>query len=233
MMPGVSPALFTGMQYRLVGPPRGGRVTTVTGVPSQPRTFYMGVASGGVFKTTDGGANWMPITDGKVPLGSMGAIAVATSDPERRLLGTGRTACAATSRPAAASTSPPTPGRRGSSPASTTPGRSAPCASTRPIRTSSGSRRTATSSRPNAERGVFKTTDGGTTWRKMLFLSRAARRDGRRAPARQSERRLRVDVAHRAQAVDDHQRLARGRLLQEHGRRRDVHEDRRRACRTS
>src|SRR6187549_5466 len=89
MMPGVSPALFTGLQYRLVGPSRGGRVTTVTGVPSQPRTFYMGVASGGVFKTTDGGANWVPITDGKVPLGSTGSIAVAESDPKIIYLGTG------------------------------------------------------------------------------------------------------------------------------------------------
>ena len=64
-------------------------MTTVTGVPSQPRTFYMGVASGGVFRTTDGGATWTPITDGKVPLGSMGAIAVADSDPNIIYVGTG------------------------------------------------------------------------------------------------------------------------------------------------
>src|ERR1043165_589680 len=70
MMPHVDPAFFNGLHYRLVGPSRGGRVTTVTGVPSQPKTFYMGVASGGLFKTTDGGATWVPITDGKVPLGS-------------------------------------------------------------------------------------------------------------------------------------------------------------------
>jgi hypothetical protein len=78
---GVDPALFKGLKYRLVGPSRGGRVTTVTGVPSQPRTFYMGVASGGLFRTTDAGANWVPITDGKVPLGSSGSVAVADSDP--------------------------------------------------------------------------------------------------------------------------------------------------------
>ena len=52
--PAVDPALFTGLNFRLVGPARGGRVTTVTGVPTEPRTFYMGVASGGVFRTTDG-----------------------------------------------------------------------------------------------------------------------------------------------------------------------------------
>jgi len=65
----VDPAFFNGLHYRLVGPSRGGRVTTVTGVPSQPKTFYMGVASGGLFRTTDSGATWTPITDGKVPLG--------------------------------------------------------------------------------------------------------------------------------------------------------------------
>src|SRR6185436_3214011 len=60
--------LFRGLAYRYVGPNIGGRVTTVTGVPSQVNTFYMGVASGGVFKTTDGGTTWLPITDGKVPV---------------------------------------------------------------------------------------------------------------------------------------------------------------------
>src|SRR4051794_16000939 len=87
--PMVDPALFKGMKYRLVGPSRGGRVTTVTGVPSQPRTFYMGVASGGLFKTMDGGASWFPVTDGQVPLGSTGAVAVADSDPNAVYLGTG------------------------------------------------------------------------------------------------------------------------------------------------
>src|SRR6185369_14710787 len=85
----VDSSFFNGLRYRLVGPARGGRVTTVTGVPSQPRTFYMGVASGGLFRTTDAGANWTPITDGKVPVGSMGSVAVADSDPNIIYLGTG------------------------------------------------------------------------------------------------------------------------------------------------
>src|SRR5689334_19459475 len=85
----VDPLFFQGLRYRLVGPSRGGRVTTVTGVPSQPRTFYMGVASGGLFRTTDGGTTWTPIADGKIPLGSMGSIAVADSDPNIIYVGTG------------------------------------------------------------------------------------------------------------------------------------------------
>src|SRR6185437_11968676 len=89
MMGSVDPALFKGLHYRLVGPSRGGRVTTVTGVPSEPKTFYMGVASGGLFKTIDGGQSWFPLTDGQVPLGSTGAVAVADSDPNVVYLGTG------------------------------------------------------------------------------------------------------------------------------------------------
>ena len=80
-------SFFNGLRYRLVGPARGGRVTTVTGVPSQPNTFYMGVASGGLFRTIDNGATWTPITDGKVPVGSTGCVAVADSDPNDHLPG--------------------------------------------------------------------------------------------------------------------------------------------------
>src|SRR5437868_10540214 len=85
---GVDPSFFNGLHYRLVGPSRGGRVTTVTGVPSQPKTFYMGVASGGLFRTTDGGTTWVPIADGKVPLGSTGCVAISDSNPQVIYLGT-------------------------------------------------------------------------------------------------------------------------------------------------
>jgi hypothetical protein len=82
------PAAFKGMKYRLVGPFRGGRVLAVTGVPGDPLTYYFGGASGGVFKTTDGGVNWKPITDSQ-PFASTGAIAVAPSDPNVIYVGSG------------------------------------------------------------------------------------------------------------------------------------------------
>jgi photosystem II stability/assembly factor-like uncharacterized protein len=170
-MAAVDPALLKGLKYRLVGPSRGGRVTTVTGVPSQPRTFYMGVASGGLFRTTDGGSAWTPIADGKIPLGSMGSIAVADSDPNIIYVGTG------------------SDGVR----SNVSTGRGV-------YRTSDGGgtwqfvglysagqigavrihptnpniawvAAYGDAFKRNDERGVFKTDDGGKTWRKVLFIN--------------------------------------------------------------
>jgi len=73
--------LFRDMRFRLVGPFRGGRVVAVTGVPSQPNVYYFGGVGGGIWKTTDGGGAWLPVSDGQVKTSSVGAIAVADSDP--------------------------------------------------------------------------------------------------------------------------------------------------------
>ena len=74
--------LLAAMRYRPVGPSRGGRVTAVAGHRSQPGTFYMGATGGGVWKTTDYGHNWHPISDGFFASPSIGALAVAESDPD-------------------------------------------------------------------------------------------------------------------------------------------------------
>src|SRR5215469_15366068 len=81
---------FEGMKYRLVGPFRGGRVLAVAGVPGQSDTYYFGAVAGGMWKTTDGGLNWRPLWD-KFPEASpsIGAIAVAPSDPNVIYVGTG------------------------------------------------------------------------------------------------------------------------------------------------
>lgn len=83
------PALYSAMKYRLVGPFRGGRVTTVAGVPSEPFTFYLGSTGGGIWKTTSAGEAWRNISDGFLGVGSIGAIAVAPSDSNVVYAGTG------------------------------------------------------------------------------------------------------------------------------------------------
>src|SRR6266852_5249892 len=87
--PKYKPALWSGLRYRMIGPERGGRVTTVTGVPTQPQTFYMGSTGGGVWRTTDAGHTWVNLTDGQIPVGGMGAIEVSQSDPNIIYAGTG------------------------------------------------------------------------------------------------------------------------------------------------
>ncbi len=167
----IDPALFKGLHYRLVGPSRGGRVTTVTGVPSQPKTFYMGVASGGLFRTTDSGATWVPLTDGKVPLGSTGCVAVSESDPNVIYLGTGSDSVrsnVSTGRGIYKSTDAGqtwkfiglyNAGQLGAVRIHPTNPNIVWVSAVGDIFKS------------NEERGVFKTTDGGQTWRRVLFLS--------------------------------------------------------------
>jgi photosystem II stability/assembly factor-like uncharacterized protein len=171
MMAGADPALFKGLRYRLVGPSRGGRVTTVTGVPSQPRTFYMGVASGGLFRTTDNGATWVPLTDGQVPLGSTGSVAVADSDPNVIYLGTGSDdvrSNVSTGRGMYKSVDAgktwtfaglPNAGQIGGVRIHPTDPNTVWVAAQ------------GDAFKANPDRGIFKTTDGGATWRKVLYFS--------------------------------------------------------------
>lgn len=72
---------LAGLQWRNVGPFRGGRATTITGVSGNPLLYYMGATGGGIWKTVDGGLSWQPIADGQLKMGSVGSIAVAGDDP--------------------------------------------------------------------------------------------------------------------------------------------------------
>src|SRR5579871_4641404 len=72
---------FKELKYRNIGPFRGGRVVAVAGVTSQPSVYYFGGTGGGVWRTTDGGVNWTPVSDGQFKTGSVGAIAVSESEP--------------------------------------------------------------------------------------------------------------------------------------------------------
>ncbi len=185
------PAWVDGLFYRpLTIFSRGGRVTAVTGVPSDPQMYYMG-AAGGVFKTTDAGATWQPVTDGQIGVGSIGAIAVAESNPEHRLR---------------RHRDPPDP--RGNVSNGDGVYKSTDAGKTwthigldegRPHRphphpsAESGHRRTsrcsATSSEPNKERGVYRTKDGGKTWEQVLSVSEQHRRDRSLDGPEESERR--------------------------------------------
>ncbi len=72
---------LTGLEWRNIGPFRGGRATTITGVAGHPLLYYMGATGGGIWKTDDAGANWRPIADGQIKMGSVGSLAVAPDDP--------------------------------------------------------------------------------------------------------------------------------------------------------
>ena len=80
--------LYSSLEYRLVGPFRGGRSAAVTGVPGEPNLFYFGATGGGVWKTTNGGRTWENISDGYFG-GSIGAVEVAKSDPNVIYVGGG------------------------------------------------------------------------------------------------------------------------------------------------
>ncbi len=82
------PAYFNSMQWRMIGPHRGGRTVGAVGVPQEPNVFYIGVNNGGVWKTTDYGRTWFPIFDDQ-PTGSVGDLVVAPSNPNILYVGSG------------------------------------------------------------------------------------------------------------------------------------------------
>lgn len=86
--PSKGPKELLGLEYRLIGPPAGGRVSRVAGVPGDPLTYYAATASGGVWKSVDGGIRWKPVFDDQ-PTSSIGSIAVAPSDPNVVYVGSG------------------------------------------------------------------------------------------------------------------------------------------------
>ncbi|HJR58938.1 MAG TPA: hypothetical protein VJ813_06070 [Vicinamibacterales bacterium] len=163
--------LWQDLRWRNAGPTRGGRVTAFTGVRSQPCTFYMGPTGGGVFKTENCGETWTPISDGQISTGSIGSIDVSESNPNVVYVGTGSAAIRSNviiGRGAYKSTDAgrtwqfiglEDAGQIGSIIAHpTNPDIVWAAALGSPFG-------------PNEERGVFKTSDGGKSWKKTLFVN--------------------------------------------------------------
>jgi photosystem II stability/assembly factor-like uncharacterized protein len=85
------PALFSSMTWRSIGPPRGGRSIACAGSSARPLEYYFGATGGGLWKTTDGGLTWRPVTDGQIQSSSVGAVAVSESNPDIVYIGMGET----------------------------------------------------------------------------------------------------------------------------------------------
>ena len=159
------------MKYRMIGPNRGGRVTAVTGVPSQPYTFYMGSTGGGVWKTTDAGHNWVNISDKYFKVASMGAIEVSLSNPNVVYAGTGSSKIRSNVsigrgiyKSTDAGQTWEWSGLRDTGQISTV--RVHPSNPDLVYVAALGNPFV-----PNPERGVYRSKDGGKTWQKVLYLS--------------------------------------------------------------
>ncbi len=166
----VDPTLFQDLKWRNVGPHRGGRVTAVAGVRQQPCTFYMGATGGGVWKTETCGNIWKPVSDGQIATGSVGSIDVSETNPNIVYVGTG----------SAPIRSNVIIGRgvyksidAGKTWQFVGLKESGQIGEIRVHPSNPDVVWLAALGSPfgrNAERGIFKTTDGGKTWKKTLFV---------------------------------------------------------------
>lgn len=167
----VDPALLKTMRWRSIGPFRGGRVTAVAGIATQPFVYYMGATGGGVWKTEDAGITWIPVSDHYFKTGSVGAIAVADSDPNVVYAGMGEACLRANISHGDGVYKSTDAGKTW---------------------TNTGLRDTQQIGRvrihprdpnlvyvaavghpfgPNPERGVFRSKDGGASWQKILYVN--------------------------------------------------------------
>jgi photosystem II stability/assembly factor-like uncharacterized protein len=159
------------LRWRCIGPFRGGRVVAVAGSSREPHTYYFGAVAGGVWKTTDGGTYWQSVSDGFFTTSSVGALTVAPSDPNVIYAGTGETTIRIDVS------------HGDGVYRSTDAGRSWTHAGLRDTRHIGKIRvhphdpdvtwvaALGHAFGPNAERGVFKSDDGGANWRNVLFVS--------------------------------------------------------------
>ncbi|APU10254.1 glycosyl hydrolase [Cellulophaga lytica] len=166
-------ALYSSMQYRLIGPFRGGRSAAVTGVPNKPNLFYFGATGGGVWKTEDGGRSWGNISDGFFG-GSIGAIEVAQSDPNIIYVGGGEKTLRGNVSSGYGIWKTEDGGKTWTS-AGLSKSRHIPRIKIHPKNPNIiYAAVLGNIYKPTEERGVYKSTDGGKTWRKTLFVNSSA-----------------------------------------------------------
>ena len=166
--------LYDALSWSNVGPARGGRSTAVAGSDARPLEYYFGATGGGLWKTTDGGTTWRPVTDGKIGSSSIGAVAVCEADPDVVYIGGGETQLRGNIIQG--------DGVYRSDDGGTTWEHLGLEAVQNVARIRIHPRDCETAwvaafgvhSAPNPERGVYKTTDGGASWRLTLFESEDA-----------------------------------------------------------
>src|SRR5690349_22035148 len=164
----ISPDAYAQLKYRYIGP-EGNRATSVAGVPGKPNIWYVGAASGGIFKSTDGGIHWNPIFDSE-PVASIGSLAVAASDPNIVWAGTGESFIRSHISVGQGIYKSTDAGKTWSLMGLEKTGRIGrveidPSNPDIVLACALGH-----AYGPQPERGVFRTTDGGKTWEKVLFV---------------------------------------------------------------
>ncbi|MGB5819128.1 MAG: glycosyl hydrolase [Saonia sp.] len=162
--------LYSSLEYRSIGPFRGGRSAAVTGVPGEPNLFYFGATGGGVWKTVDGGRTWGNISDGFFG-GSIGAIEVAKNDPNVIYVGGGEKTLRGNVSSGYGIWKTEDAGKTWKS-AGLTNSRHVPRIRIHP--TDHDIVYAAVLGniyKPTQDRGIYKSTDGGKTWRKTLFVN--------------------------------------------------------------
>lgn len=169
--PSIDPLLFKDLDYRYVGPSRGGRVTAVAGHRDRPSTFYLGASGGGVWKTEDYGHNWRNVSDGYFATGSIGAIRVADTDPSLVWVATGSDGIRSnviTGRGVYKSTNG---GRTWEFKGLETTGQSGAVLISPSNPDIVYVAAIGNAFAPNPDRGVYRTMDGGDSWEQVLFVS--------------------------------------------------------------
>ena len=165
--------LYSSLEYRLVGPFRGGRSAAVTGVPEEPNLFYFGAAGGGVWKTIDGGRSWENISDGFFG-GSIGAVEVAKSDPNVIYVGGGEKTLRGNVSSGYGIWKTEDAGKTWKS-VGLEKSRHVPRIRIHPDNPDIVYAAVLGNIyKPTQDRGIYKTTDGGATWRKTLFANEQA-----------------------------------------------------------